>query len=327
MEKKVEIIPYSRNHQDTWESIVENSNNGTIYHTLKFLHYHPRARFNNSHHLIALGNKIVSVIPGCITESEAGKTFVSYAGTSFGGFVVPEDFGLQDFDVVICGFLRYLESKKFRRIDITQTPVIFSRRHNNHADFILSREGFGFRKREITSVITLNYPDGDILKTFKPACRRSVKKAMAQGVEIRNDDTQKAYHAYYKILENNLSLRHNVKPAHSLPEMIDLKKRFPDNIFLFGAYYKGRMIGGIWMIKANRDVSVAFYISHDQKFQHLRPTNLLYYEMIKKAVSWNQKYFDLGLFTVDMNPNYGLGKFKENFAAQGMFRDYFRKDL
>ena len=327
MEKSVEILPYSKKYLELWESLVENSNNGTLYHTQKFLDYHGEGRFENFHHLLALDGKITALIPGCVTKSEAGKTFVSYAGASFGGFVVPEEFGLSDADVLVCAFLRYLREKKFKRVDITLPPLFFNRRQNHHMDFILSREGFGFKKREITSVITLNYPNDDVLATFDPACRRAIKKALALGVEVRNDDSAESYHAYYHILEKNLGLRHNVKPVHTVDEMLDIKRRFPDRVFLFTAHAQEKMIAGIWLIKANRDASVAFYISHRQDYQAMRPTNLLYYETLLKVLSWNQKYYDLGLFTVDMKPNYGLGRFKESFAAQGIFRDYFRKDF
>ena len=327
MDNKIDIIPYDKKQLAAWESLVENSNNGTIYHTQKFLGYHPEGRFNNFHHLIAIDGKPCCVIPGCVTESDKGKTFVSYMGASVGGFVVPEDFGLEDTDNVICAFLTYLKENKFRRIEITPPPVFYARRQNNHADFILSREGFGFKKREITSVITLNYPDGDILKTFESSTRRSVKKAISSGVQVVIDDSEKAYRDYYRILEQNLGQRHNVKPVHTVEEMMDLKRRFPENIFLFTACHSGKIIGGIWVFKINRDVSVAFYISHDNEYQELRPINLLYYETLQKTASWGQKYFELGLFTVNMAPNYGLGRFKESFGAQGLFRDYFRKDL
>ena len=166
MEKSVEILPYSKKYLELWESLVENSNNGTLYHTQKFLDYHGEGRFENFHHLLALDGKITALIPGCVTKSEAGKTFVSYAGASFGGFVVPEEFGLSDADVLVCAFLRYLREKKFKRVDITLPPLFFNRRQNHHMDFILSREGFGFKKREITSVITLNYPNDDDKQRF-----------------------------------------------------------------------------------------------------------------------------------------------------------------
>jgi hypothetical protein len=33
------------------------------------------------------------------------------------------------------------------------------------------------------------------------------------------------------------------------------------------------------------------------------------------------KIYDFGTFTVDEEPNMGLGRFKENFGASGIFRD------
>ena len=36
------------------------------------------------------------------------------------------------------------------------------------------------------------------------------------------------------------------------------------------------------------------------------------------------KVYDFGIFTVDGEPNMGLGRFKENFGASGIFRDTFQ---
>jgi len=327
MEQAPEIIPYDPALSEEWDSFVESSNNGTIYHTQNFLAYHPENRFQNFHHLVRQNGKLCAIIPGAITETDRGKTFISYPGASVGGFVVPESFGLQETDRVVCAFLDTLKAQGFKRIELTLPPVFYARRQNNHIDFILSREGFGFKKREITSVITLHYPEGDILKTFDSSTRRSVKKSLSAGLEVVSDDSEAAYRNYYRILEQNLGLRHNVKPVHSVTEMLDIKHRFPDQVFLLSAMYKGEMTAGIWQIKINRDVSVAFYISHDPKFQELRPVNLLYYESLRKAVNWGQTYYELGLFILNMQPNYGLGRFKEGFGAQGLVRACYRKDF
>ena len=119
--------------------------------------------------------------------------------------------------------------------------------------------------------------------------------------------------------------RHEVRDAADVVVMAVSDDNAAD-VFLFAAYIEHKMIAGIWLIRANSRVSVPFYISHNHEHQELRPINLLYYEVIKQGLEWNQKYLDFGLFTVNMAPNYGLGRFKENFGAQGMFRDYFRKD-
>jgi hypothetical protein len=38
-------------------------------------------------------------------------------------------------------------------------------------------------------------------------------------------------------------------------------------------------------------------------------------------------FLDFGIFTVNMEPNWGLGRFKENFGSRGIFRDTFYKEL
>ena len=69
---------------------------------------------------------------------------------------------------------------------------------------------------------------------------------------------------------------------------------------------------------------LAFYISHKEKFQELRPLNLLFYSIFEWCMKEKVKVYDFGIFTVDGEPNMGLGRFKENFGASGIFRDTFQ---
>ena len=39
------------------------------------------------------------------------------------------------------------------------------------------------------------------------------------------------------------------------------------------------------------------------------------------AIERGFRYLDFGIFTVRMEPNFGLARFKESFGASGMFRD------
>ncbi len=81
------------------------------------------------------------------------------------------------------------------------------------------------------------------------------------------------------------------------------------------------MIAGITIIVANPDVTLAFYSSHDETYQQYRAVNLLFYEMICRAIESGFCYLDFGIFTVHMEPNFSLVRFKESFGASGMFRD------
>ena len=108
-----------------------------------------------------------------------------------------------------------------------------------------------------------------------------------------------------------------------MEELIELFKIFPEKIKLFGSFYKGEMVAGVVNFIVNEHVVLAFYISHNEEFNDLSPLNLLFFSMFEWAIKSNYKIYDFGIFTVDGVPNMGLGRFKENFGASGIFRDTF----
>ena len=82
-----------------------------------------------------------------------------------------------------------------------------------------------------------------------------------------------------------------------------------------------KMIAGVINFIINKEVVLAFYISHDEAYKEYRPVNLLFYTIFGWAIESHFKIYDFGTFTVDGSPNMGLGRFKENFGASGIFRD------
>jgi hypothetical protein len=321
---KIEIIPYLPLYRKLWEKIVMESNNGTIYHLQNFLDYHQEGRFNNFHHLISVDGRIETVIPGALLKDADGKSyFASYPGASVGGFVLPSRYGLEDTDNVIMSFLAYLNDKGIKRVDITPTPLFYGQKENQHIDFILSREKFQFKKREMSSVIPINKDIEDPIALLDPSVRRAIRKAQKCGITVEQDDSVGAYEKYHTILSENLSKKHNVKPVHTLAEMKDIKKRFPEMVTLMVAKLNSEIIAGIWIFRANPKVAVAFYIAQKYELQETRAVNLLYAQTLLKVKEWGHKYYELGLFSVNMSPNYGLGRFKESYGGVGLFRDYF----
>ena len=81
------------------------------------------------------------------------------------------------------------------------------------------------------------------------------------------------------------------------------------------------MIAGVVNFVVNEHTIIAFYISHNEKFKEHRAVNLLFYSIFDWAIGLNYKIYDFGIFTVNEEPNMGLGRFKENFGASGIFRD------
>ena len=83
------------------------------------------------------------------------------------------------------------------------------------------------------------------------------------------------------------------------------------------------VLAGMVMFHCNPRVTLAFYISHDDQHQALRPVNLLYRGVIEWARDLGYHYLDLGTYTLEMEVNYGLCRFKESFSARGFFRNTF----
>jgi lipid II:glycine glycyltransferase (peptidoglycan interpeptide bridge formation enzyme) len=239
---------------------------------------------------------------------------------------LPVHYGLEDTDKVIIAFFEYLEKKGIQKIDMTPSPFFYGIKENQHIDFILSRENFTFKKREMSSVIPVDHDIQDVIASLDPSVRRAVRKAEKCGVIIKQDDSVKSYGVYHDILSKNLLEKHNVKPVHTLAEMCDLKKRFPEKITLFTASLNNSIIGGIWIFRVNPKVAVAFYIAQLYEYQETRAVNLLYAETLRQVRLWGHDYYELGLFSVNMNPNYGLGRFKESYGGVGLFRDYFTRN-
>jgi len=217
-----------------------------------------------------------------------------------------------------------IKSLKADRIQLTLAPIIYQTKYSNYLDFAFVRNGFQYLKREVSSVVQLDFEPDQLLNTYRAEARTATKKALKKGVEIVETER---FDEYYEILKKNLKLRHGVNPAHTLEELKKVKELFPSKVRLWGAFLNNEMLAGVCNFSVNKNVVLAFYISHDEAFQEYRPVNLLFYEIMKRYQSEGFKFLDFGIFTVIMEPNWGLGRFKENFGARGIFRDTFYKDL
>ena len=306
------------NNSSAWDNFVSSANNGTLFHTRRFLNYHHEGRFNDHSLEFYKKGKLVGVFPAALIESGDQRQLVSHPGASVGSFVVPEDLAFADALEMVEQLVDYSKRENLDGIKLTQPPTIYSKRLSHYIDFALQKNGFLYAKREISSILFLEKSIDENLSKFKSTHRTAVRKAEKSGVVVKETDD---FASFYEILKKNLSIRHDVKPTHSLDELLHLKELFPDKINLFGAYIEEKMVAGVINFIATENVVLAFYISHNEDFQEVRPINLLFYKIFEWAIQKKYSVFDFGIFTVNEEPNLGLARFKENFGASGQFRD------
>ncbi len=322
----LEFIPFAESglSNDDWDSFVENANGGTIFHKRKFLNYHPVEKFIDQSIVIKKKNKLHSLFPAVEINKNGKRIISSHSGASYGGFVTKKDLNVKDAFDLVKSLEKFAKENEFNASQLTFPPLVYQDKYNNYLEFALFRNEYNYLKREISSVVQLDVESDKILSTFKAESRTAVKKSIAQGIEIAETER---FEEYYEILKKNLKLRHNVNPTHTLDELLLLKKIFPTKVRLFGAFLEDKLIAGVCNFSANKEVVLAFYISHDEEYQMYRPVNLLFYEIMKRYHEEGYRFLDFGIFTVNMEPNWGLGKFKESFGARGIFRDTFYKEF
>ena len=268
--------------------------------------------------MIKKKGKLFSVFPAA--EKKIGGTIhlVSHPGASVGSFVVPESLSIADSMALADCLVTYAKGCEFDRIRITLPPTLYQRRLSNYMDFAFFKQNFYYVKRDITSILFLEESLETTVEKFRSSHRRAVRKANEKGVLVRQSND---FDSFYRILEKNLNIRHGVTPTHSLEELKHIHELFPDKINLFAAYIDDTMVAGVVNFLVNNHVVLAFYISHDENYAEYRAVNLLFYSIFDWAVQSHFKIYDFGTFTVDEEPNMGLGRFKENFGASGIFRD------
>ena len=310
-----------KNNYLAWDSFVRSANNGTIFHLREFLNYHPKDRFKDNSLEFYKDNKLLSVFPAADVSKDGKRILVSHPGSSYGSFVTKDDLSIKDAIAMVEELNIFAKKESFDGIQMTMPPSFYSNRISNYIEYALLSSGFDYSNREITSTLTLEKNKESILKKFKPSHQRAVKKSRKRGVEIKITNE---VDEFFSILETNLKIRHDVKPTHTIDELKTLIKLFPEEINVFGAFYNHQMIAGVLNIIVKEGVALAFYISHKNEFQELRPLNLLFFNIFKWAISKNIKMYDFGTFTIEGVANMGLGRFKENFGASGVFRDSFK---
>ena len=317
----LKVKRHDKKNKVLWDSFVKNANNGTLFHLRKFLSYHPKDRFVDHSIEFYKKNALFSVFPAAESNINEENFLVSHPGLTVGSFVVPESISISDSLDLIKVLIDYAKKNKFAGVRLTIPPIFYQNRASNYIDYALLRNGFKYLKREVTSTLFIENDVKANLGKFKPSHARAVKKARETGVAIKiSQDVE----SFYAILKENLKIRHGVNPTHTIQELYDIINLFPNSINIFGAFYRGEMIAGVLNFIIKPDVVLAFYISHKEKFQELRPLNLLFYSIFEWCIKEKIKVYDFGIFTVDGEPNMGLGRFKENFGASGIFRDTFQ---
>jgi len=306
-----------------WDNFVENSNNGTIFHKLKFLEYHGRKFKNNESHIVFLkGESLFGVMPMVIFEKDEKKIAKSPYGASYGGFVFNKILNYCDSKEIIKLFIDYAKKLKINEIMITPPINIYHKKYSDTFILLMLEKGFKLVNSDITSIVYLNSNNLES-EEFTSRARnmaRMARKARKAGVEIVN---KAAIKTFWKIMEKTFT-KLGICPTHTLAEFQYLNRIYPDQIYADIAVIDKKPIAGIGYFKINSRVNMSFYLCSDIKYKQTQALSLLIYESLLKSKRQGFKYFDFGTSSANMIGRENIFRFKESFGAVGLFRNTYK---
>lgn len=321
-EVPVAVVPLDASRRDAWAAFLRESNNGTVFHSLDFLDYHPAGRFPFRHLLFYSGESLLAILPGGVVDG----VFRSPLGASFGGLVTRPGIALAEADAVVKALLRYAGAEGIGEIRLVPPMQVYSRTFDETVEYALLYNGFRTLPGLFSSVIDLRRVKGkaDLSKNT----RHKVNKALNKGVTVRE---AMDLDAFYPILLENKA-KFGVAPTHTLEELRRIERLLPGMMTLFLAYVEGRPVAGELLFAANPACVLNFYTMHLYEYRNHFPVNLLVEHALGWAAGKGFAYYDYGVsqdtFHPDpMEPSWPLIRFKESMEATGCIRKAYGRKI
>ena len=309
--------------ESDWETLLARSTNGTLFHDLGFLRYHPQNRFRFHHLIFRQGGRPIALLPGGLAGSAERPTFCSPLGASIGGFAVEPGLRAEAAVQLVKALQDHAIRSNWGAVEITLPPYCYSFETSGVMEFALFCSGFRLTHRWLCHVLPLIEGAGfeQCFRGRQISYVRAAQRKGMTGVEggaKRLDDFMKVFRDTYE--------RHGVAATHTPEEIRDLLVRFPDRIRIHLAVLGGEVMAGLLIFQLSPTVANTFYICASTQFAAERGVSFLVADLIRRLSGSACRYLDFGPSASDMNFNTGVVFFKEGLGAFGQCRDRWRWD-
>jgi hypothetical protein len=310
--KNYTVRRYSSEYFELWNAFISIAKNATFLFHRDFMEYHAD-RFQDFSLLVFEGEKLVSVIPA----NREGDTVFSHQGLTYGGFVFSDDLVTFEIDLIIAEVILYLKENQIKEFSIKEIVSIYLNERKMETQQSLVKNGAELVEAKMNLAIDFN----SNFKVSKSKLKH-YNRIKSIGLSIRNEENLTDF--WNKVLCPRLEQKFNVKPVHSLKEIIGLKNKFPENIYQYSVYKDEEILAGITVFKTNTVIK-SQYGATTEKGEKYRALDYLYITLIDKYKS-QLDFFDMG--TVNDNSelgyNFGLLNQKKELGCDLFEQKYFK---
>jgi hypothetical protein len=314
------IRPYRPEDATKWKAFLRDSNNGTLFHDLDFLAYHPPGKYDFRHLVAFWGTDIEAVIPGALA---ADGIFVSLAGASIGGPAVKKSLPAEACMHLVEALQLYCNSAGWQGIEITLPPPIYNNEPDQIIEFALHVRGFRLVHRSMPLLIPLDQEKSNHYeRVFRERQRRYVRACRRKGVAVTESGID-GLGGFLELLEETHA-RLKVQPTHTPDEIRSLFDRVPGHLRIWSAHLGEVVIASMLLFILNRNICVTFYLCDRASHRANHGATVLLAEVIDALGERGYRYLDMGPSASTVHFNHGVVGFKESLGARAFCRDRWR---
>jgi hypothetical protein len=319
----VQAAQYTDAGSMQWDSFVAASPTGTMLHTRRFLSYHGQRFDDISLLFFDASGALCGLLPAAVSRDDP-TLVVSHPGATYGGILLaPQKTGLAAFAILEAA-RQFFFQRGFKRFQYKSVPPHIHHPLSQVDVYALWRLGAKLYRRDLWSIIDLHRP-----RWIKDSRRRKLRQAGEHGLRVIEDNSEQAYEVFYALLVQCLASRHAVSPVHSLEEMKQLYRRFPDKISLWIALdVSGECIAGVWIFRLDTAAHMQ-YAATNVTGRKKSAEDFVLNAIIENCVARAVRFFSLGTSTESDGSflNENLFAYKASFGASNVTQDFYEIDL
>lgn len=298
-----------------WNDFIRKAGNATFLFDRNFMEYHSD-RFDDFSLMIFQKEQLVAVFPAHRIEN---KIF-SHSGLTYGGLCL-----LKKTDIVLHKsclqvLLSFLRAQDLTHLTVKVLPQFYDMELVNQFRYLAFVCGGILKGSELNMCIDYNN------YAISKSKLKHLRKPISYDLEIVEAAPLSVF--WKSVLEPLLMDRYRTTPVHSLEEMEQLQKNFPENIKQFAVYCDAEIVGGITIFEFEDGVK-SQYGAATVLGKELRALDYLFVHLISKYQKCGMRFFDMGVVTdsSEMGFNAGLLQQKKELGCTTFLQDIIEFEL
>ncbi len=324
---EIAVASYTPDLAERWDLFVrERARNGTIFHERRFLAYHGERFADCSLAALDGRGELLAVCPAAWREEDGRRGAASHPGSSYGGVVFRDDLKTPELKAVLDAFIRRHHEMGAAFLRLTLQEEFHTGRSCGELPFLLWHRGFTLLSKEASSVVDLD--EALRLANFRKTTRQYVasRKDARLGVTHHLAESEAEVAAAYAVLAGNLDRRYGKQPAHSLDELLLLRRLYPERVRIFFSRLEGAVAAVVVVFDLDGRVAHDFYIAQKAELAAASPLVGLFLHIFAHYRDAGFRLINFGISSRGRWIKWGILNFKEQFGGRLLTRDHWRLD-